>query len=114
MNFSGVITIDRSDAHANGQGQRSEVKVTKVEIIFAQIWLFPDRDSSLNSQMAVKCWTKFEVTKKRYLIVFLGHPSNFKVIRAEKSMIWSFEFNLSKITRSVTAIKSLRFALFKK
>ena len=38
---------------------------------------------------------------------FLGHPSNFKVTLAEKSLIWiQFE-----ITRLVTAIKSLRFAL---
>ena len=28
--FSGVITNDRSDVHAKGQGQRSKVKVTKV------------------------------------------------------------------------------------
>ena len=30
MNFSGVITSDRSDVHAKGQGQRSKVKVTEV------------------------------------------------------------------------------------
>ena len=30
MKFSGVITNDRSDVHANGQGQRSMVKVTEV------------------------------------------------------------------------------------
>ena len=30
MNFSGVITSDKSDVHANGQGQRSKVKVTEV------------------------------------------------------------------------------------
>ena len=29
MKFSGVITSDRSDAHARGQGQRSKVKVTE-------------------------------------------------------------------------------------
>ena len=28
--FSGVITSDRSDVHAKGQGQRSKVKVTEV------------------------------------------------------------------------------------
>ena len=28
--FSGVITNDRSDVHAKGQGQRSKVKVTEV------------------------------------------------------------------------------------
>ena len=30
MKFSGVITMVKSDVHAKGQGQRSEVKVTKV------------------------------------------------------------------------------------
>ena len=30
MKFSGVITSDRSDVHAKGQGQRSKVKVTGV------------------------------------------------------------------------------------
>ena len=30
MKFSGVITSDKSDVHAKGQGQRSKVKVTKV------------------------------------------------------------------------------------
>ena len=30
MNFSGVITSDKSDVHAKGQGQRSKVKVTEV------------------------------------------------------------------------------------
>ena len=30
MKFSGIITSDRSDVHAKGQGQRSKVKVTKV------------------------------------------------------------------------------------
>ena len=36
-----------------------------------------------------------------------GHPSNFKVTHAEKSII---ESNVSKIIRPVAAIKSLRFA----
>ena len=30
MKFSGVITNDKSDVHATGQGQRSKVKVTEV------------------------------------------------------------------------------------
>ena len=31
LKFSGVITNDRSDVHAGGQGQRSKVKVTEVK-----------------------------------------------------------------------------------
>ena len=53
--------------------------------------------------MMHKSWRSIE--EKR--IVFGGHPSNFKVTRAEKWTIWiQFE-----ITRPVAAIKSLRFAL---
>ena len=32
MKFSGLITSDKSDVHAKGQGQRSKVKVTEVKI----------------------------------------------------------------------------------
>ena len=42
-------------------------------------------------------------------VFFLGHPSNLEVTWAEKSMIGS---DLSKITRPVAAVRSLRFALF--
>ena len=31
MEFTGVITIDKSDVYANGQGQRTKVKVTEVK-----------------------------------------------------------------------------------
>ena len=37
MKVSGVITIDKSDVHAKGQGQRSDVKVREVKAIFASI-----------------------------------------------------------------------------
>ena len=36
MKISGVNTIDRSDVHANGQGQRSKVKVTEVKTQFSR------------------------------------------------------------------------------
>ena len=48
IKVSGVITIDRSDVHAKGRGQRSKVKVTEVKTNFAPIWAFPDHNSSLN------------------------------------------------------------------
>ena len=51
-------------------------------------WPFPDSNSSLNTPMATKWCTKLEVALKRCPIVFQGHPSNFKVTRAEKSTIW--------------------------
>ena len=61
MKFSGLITIDKNDVIAKGQGQRSKVNVTEVKENFASIWAFPGRKSSLNSQMATKWCTKLKV-----------------------------------------------------
>ena len=70
---------------------RSYVKFqghTALKIVeFDPNWAFPDCNSSLNSPMAIKCCTKLETTKKRCLIVFQGHPSNFKVTRYKTSTI---------------------------
>ena len=38
IKFSGVITRDRSDVHAKGQGQRSKVKVTEVTTQLYRFW----------------------------------------------------------------------------
>ena len=54
MKFSGLITIDTSDACAKGQDQRSKVKVTEVKTNFDPNWAFPDHNSSLNKQLATK------------------------------------------------------------
>ena len=54
---------------------------------FDSNWAFPDCNSSLNSPMAMKCCTKLETAKKRFPIVFQGHPSNFKVTRDKTSPI---------------------------
>ena len=56
-------------------------------IEFDSNWAFPDCNSSLNSPMAMKCCTKLETAKKRFPIVFQGHPSNFKVTRDKTSPI---------------------------
>ena len=55
MKFSGVITIDKSDVHAKGQGQRSKVKVTEVKTqlshfrtlipVWIHIWWWNDAQS---------------------------------------------------------------------
>ena len=50
-------------------------------------WAFPDCNSSLNVPMAMKYCTKLETAKERCSIVFLGHPSNFKVTRYKTSLI---------------------------
>ena len=38
LKFSGVITNDRCDVHAKGQGQRSKVKVTEVMTPLSRLW----------------------------------------------------------------------------
>ena len=50
-------------------------------------WAFPDCNSSLNSPMAMKCYTKLETAKERCPIVFQGHSSNFKVTQDKTSPI---------------------------
>ena len=76
---------------------RSSVKFqghTALKIVeFYPNWPFPDCNSSLNRPMATKWCTKLEVALKRCLIVFQGHPSNFKVTQLKK--LW----NLTQIGR---------------
>ena len=65
MKFSGVITNDRSDVHAKGQGQRSNFNVTQLKksSILTQIGCF--RTATLvwiHSPMAMKWCTKLEAT----------------------------------------------------
>ena len=92
---------------------RSYVKLqghtAKKIVEFDPDWAFPDCNSNLNLLMDMKWYTKLDVVWKICLIIFRGHPSNFKVTRAKNRR---FESNLSKITRPVAAIKSLRFAFF--
>ena len=70
---------------------RSSVKFqgqTALKIVeFDPKWAFPDCNSSLNSPMAMKCYTKLETAKERCPIVFQGRPSNFKVTRDKTSPI---------------------------
>ena len=39
MKFSKVITIDKINAHAKGQGQKSKVKITEVKTRFRTVTL---------------------------------------------------------------------------
>ena len=70
---------------------RSSVKFqghTALKIVeFDPNWVFPDCNSSLNSPMAMKCYTKLETAKERCPFVFQGHPSNFKVTQDKTSPI---------------------------
>ena len=83
---------------------RSSVKFqghTALKIVeFDPNWAFPDSNSSSNSPMAMKCFTKLETAKERCPIVFQGHPSNFKVTRDKTSP------NLTQIGRFRTIGRS--------
>ena len=73
------------------QGHPSNFKVTQVKksTNFDPKWAFLDYNSSLNSLMDVKWCTKPWCSIEEVPCCFFPvHPSNFKVTRAEKSMIW--------------------------
>ena len=71
---------------------RSSVKfeghMAKKIVDFYPNWAFPDCNSSLNSPMGMKWYTKLEIGQKRSPIVFQGHQSNFKVTRLKNRRIW--------------------------
>ena len=88
-NLQGVITIDKSDVNAKGQARGSKVKVTEINTKFAPIWAFPDRNSSLNSQMPTKWCAKLLGGIEEVPYFFQGHQSNFEVTWARKQSIWA-------------------------
>ena len=51
-------------------------------------YALPNCNSSLNSPMAMKWSKKLAVALKRCLIVFQGHPSNFKVTWDKNRQFW--------------------------
>ena len=83
---------------------RSYVKFqghTALKIVkFDPNWAFPDSNSSLNPPMAMKCCTKLETAKAMCPIVFLGHPSIFKVTREKTSPILTQIVRFRTIGRS--------------
>ena len=85
MKLSGMIVIYKSDVHAKGPGKRSNVNVIEIK---NPIKPFPESNSSFDSHMAMKRYTKLDVAWKRWPIVFQGHPSNVKDTRAENQRFW--------------------------
>ena len=75
----GALLFLRSSSKFNGN-------MSKKNWWFLPHW--PKLNSCLNSQIATKCCAKLEIAQKRCTIVFQGYLSNFKVTRAEKSIIW--------------------------
>ena len=81
---------------------------TALKIVeFDPNWAFPDRNSSLNALMAMKCCTKLETAKERCSIVFQGHPSNFKVTRYKTSPILTQIGRFRTICRSQLSIPQI-------
>ena len=60
MKFSGVITIDISHVHAKGPGHRGQNLIKP----------FPDCNTSLNSCMAMKWWTKLMWYRRGAILFF--------------------------------------------
>ena len=82
MNFSGVITNARSDVHAKGEGQRSNVKVTEamtplsrfrtVTPVWIHIWWWNDTQSWMLLRRAALLFSRSFVT-------FQGHTAKKNV-----------------------------------
>ena len=90
MKFSGVNTIERSDVHANGQGQRSKVKVTEVKTQFSRfrtitpvwihMWWWNDAQSLMWHRICALFFFKvnhqisrLHRTKKSPILTRIGH-----------------------------------------
>ena len=67
LKISGVITMDRCDVHAKGQGQRSKVKVTEV--------MTPLNRFRTVTPVWIHIWRWSDVAQKRCSIVFQGHTT---------------------------------------
>ena len=126
VKFSGVITNDKSDVYAKGQGQRSKIKVTEVNTqlsrfrtvppVWIHIWWWNDAQSFILLRRGALLFNGFEMMHKAWCSIRRGVPLFFDVIhrisRTHGLKNRWFRSNLSTITRPVAAIKSLRFALF--
>ena len=76
---------------------------------FYSNWAFPNSNSSLNSPRGLRRCTKLDVMYKSCPVIF---EVIHQISRSRRLKNRRFESNLSKISRPVAAIKSLRFALF--
>ena len=96
LKFSGVITNDRCDVHAKGQGQRSKVKVTEVMTplsrfrtitpVWSHIWRWNDAQSWC-------CLEEVPYCISRSSVKFQGHTAK-KIIDFDQN--WAFpDYNSS-------------------
>ena len=90
MKFSGVITSDKSDVHAKGQGQRSKVKVTEVTTqlnrfrtvtpVWIHIWWWDDAYSLIMLRRGALLFSRSSVK-------FQGHAA-LKIVEFDPH--WAF------------------------
>ena len=97
MNFSGVITNDKSDVHAKGQGQRSKVKVTEVKtqlnhsrivtLVWIHLWWWNDAYSLMMLRGVPYCFSRSSVK-------FQGHTA-LKSVKFDPD--WAFPVSNSSL-----------------
>ena len=97
MKFSGVITNDKSDVHAKGQGQRSEVKVTEVNtqlnrfrtvtLVWIHIWWWNDAYSLMMLRRGALLFSRSSVK-------FQGHTA-LKSVKFDPD--WAFSDSNSSL-----------------
>ena len=88
MKFSEVITIDRSDVHAKGQGQRSKVKVTEVMTPLSRFRTVSE--FTYDNEMMHIAWCCLEEVPycfSRSSVKFQGHTA-LKIVQFDPD--WSF------------------------
>ena len=79
IKFSGVITNDKSEVHAKGQGHRSKVKVTEVKMQLKRFWTV--------THTAWSCFEEVPYCFSRSSIKFQGHKAK-KIVGFDPD--WAF------------------------
>ena len=82
MKLSHIITIDESDVHVKGGGQRS---MSQRSEHVAQILAFPDHNAFEITCYGMMHWASCDIEERPYY--FQGHPPNVNDTRAAKSSI---------------------------
>ena len=105
MKFSGVITNDKSDVHAKGQGQRSKVKVTEVNtqlnrfrtvtLVWIHIWWWNDANSLIMLRRGALLFLKVirqisrsHGSKKRIIWPRWAFPDSNSSLNSPMAMKW--------------------------
>ena len=99
MAFSGVITIDKSDVHAKGQGQRSKFKVTefKTQVSYFQtiiyvwiyIWQWNDSQSFMGHRRGAHCFSRSSVNFQGHMrLKIFDFDPNLVSLGCNSSLNW--------------------------